>query len=320
MPTKKKTAPRSVKRGYRLRNWREYTASLVSRGSLTFWLDEEALSGWMNQVKTGKKGASLLYTDSAILCALTLQQVYHLPLRATEGLLGSVLALLGADLPVPDYSTLSRRRKNLPVYLQSPHSGQALHLVIDSTGFKVYGEGEWKVRQHGYSKRRTWRKLHLAIDADTQQIVVATLTTNACADAEVVPDLLDGVDAAIATVAADGAYDTRACYEAIRKKAARAVIPPRKGARIWVHGNCRQERLDRDQNLRAIRKVGRKRWKEQSGYHRRSLAETGMFRLKTLFSDRLSAREFDGQATELFVRCRALNKMSALAMPQSYAA
>src|SRR6185437_8907743 len=187
MPTKKKTAKRSVKRSYRLRNWREYTASLVQRGSLNFWIDEDALCGWINQARTGKKGASLLYTDSAIVCALTLQQVYHLPLRATEGLLGSVLALVGAALPVPDYTTLSRRRKRLSVPLNPRLNGQALHLVVDSTGFKVVGEGEWKVRQHGVSKRRTWRKLHLAMDADTQQIVAVSVSTNDYADGEILP-------------------------------------------------------------------------------------------------------------------------------------
>jgi hypothetical protein len=185
---------------------------------------------------------------------------------------------------------------------------------------KVYGEGEWKVRQHGYSKRRTWRKLHLAIDAATQQIVSVTVTTNDFADCEILPELLENTPPPVASVAADGSYDARACYEAIRQKGARAIIPPRKGARIWVHGNCKAQRLDRDQNLRAIRKGGRKRWKEQAGYHRRSLAETGMFRLKRRFSERLSARVFDSQATELFVRCRVLNRMSALGMPQSYAA
>jgi IS5 family transposase len=320
MPTKKKPAKRAVKRSYRLRNWKEYTASLVQRGSLTLWIDPEALAGWVSQAKTGQKGASPLYTDSALLCALTLQQVYHLPLRGTEGLLGSLFVLLGVELPVPDYTTLSRRRKSLPVSLPRPRKGEGLHLVIDSTGFKVDGEGEWKVRQHGYSKRRTWRKLHLAIDAETQQIVAAVVTTNDVADCEILPELLENTQDAVSSVAADGSYDTRECYQAIRKKGARALIPPRKGARIWQHGNTKAERLERDQNLRAIRKGGRKRWKEQSGYHQRSLSETGMFRLKTLFSDRVSARDFDGQATELFVRCRILNRMTTLGTPDSYAA
>ncbi len=320
MATNKKTALRSDKRGYRLRNWKEDTASLVQRGSLTLWIDEESLAGWVNQAKTGKKGASLLYTDSAIRCALTLQQIDPLPLRATEGFLGSVLAVVRVNLPVPDYSTLSRRRKHLPVPLSPRWSGQPLHLVVDSTGFKVYGEGEWKVRQHGYSKRRTWRKLHRAIDADTQQIVAVTVTTNDFADCQILPELVENTPSPVSSIAADGNYDARDCYEAIRKKGAKAIIPPRKGARIWQHGNSKEQRLDRDQNLRAIRKGGRKRCKEQSGDPRRSLVETGGFRLKTLFGDRLNARVFEGQASELFVRCRILNRMSGLGMPQSYAA
>jgi IS5 family transposase len=243
-----------------------------------------------------------------------------LPRRSTEGLLGSLFTLLGVQLPVPDYTTLSRRRNSLPVSLPRPRKGQGLHLVIDSTGFNVYGEGEWKVRQHGYTYRRTWRKLHLGIDAQTHQIVVASFTTNDWADCEILPALVEGIAAPVASVAADGSYDTRACYEAVRKKGGKALIPPRKGARIWVRATPTAQRLDRDENLRAIRKMGRKRWKQQSGYHQRSLAETGVFRLKRLFSDRLNARDFDGQAAEMFVRCRVLNQMSALPMPDSYAA
>jgi IS5 family transposase len=318
--TKKTAARRANQRPYRLRNWSEYTQALRQRGSLTLWVDPQALSGWLTSCPTGRRGARPFYTDSAILCALTLQQVYHLPLRATQGLLCSLFGLLGVALPVPDYTTLCRRRKHVCVPLQSRLSGQPLHLVVDSTGFKVYGEGEWKVRQHGYTYRRTWRKLHLGIDAQTHQIVVASFTTNDWADCEILPALVEGIAAPVASVAADGSYDSRACYDAVRKKKAQALIPPRKGARIWVRATAKAERLDRDENLRAIRKLGRKRWKEASGYHQRSLAETGVFRLKRLFSERLSARDYDGQAAEMFVRCRVLNQMSALPMPDSYAA
>jgi hypothetical protein len=292
---------------------------------LTLWIDQAVLSGWLNQQRTGKRGASNTYTDAAIMAALTLKVVYRLPLRATLGLLGSLLKLMSLQLPVPHYSTLCRRQKTLPVALPRPMKDQALHLVVDSTGCKIYGEGEWKVRQHGISKRRTWRKLHIAVDEATGEIAAAVLTTNDVADSSVLSHLLEQVEEPIRQLSGDGGYDKRLCYDTLRERQEeqavplRVAIPPRRGARIWQHGNSQQERLARDENLRRIRQVGRKRWKEESGYHRRSLAETAMFRLKTIFGEKLGARVFEMQAAEAFIRCAALNQMTGLGMPESYA-
>lgn len=316
----KKTAKRSPKRSYGLRNWSEYTQALRQRGSITLWIEAAALSGWINAALSGKRGASDFYSEGAILCCLSVKQVFHLPLRQLQGFLISVFALMQVELPVPDYSTLSRRGERLLVLLPQKDKAGPLDLVIDSSGFKVYGEGEWKVRVHGKSKRRTWRKLHLAIDADTQEVACCVVTTNDYADGEMLAGLLEGIEEPIESVKADGAYDTRACYTQLAKRGIKAIIPPRKGARIWQHGNTNAPPLDRDQNLRGIREQGRKRWKQASGYHQRNLSETGVFRLKTIFGDRLSARVFEGQATELFIRCAALNKMTYLGMPDSYAA
>jgi IS5 family transposase len=317
----KKTSRRCKKKQpFRLRNWSEYTQALRQRASLTLWVEEAAIAGWIKQELSGRRGASDYYSEAAILCCLTLKQIYHLPLRQLQGFISSLFAIMQLDLPVPDYTTLSRRGERLRVSLPCKDKEGALDLVIDSSGFKVYGEGEWKVRQHGKSKRRTWRKLHLALDADTQEIVCCVATTNDYCDGEILTDLLEGIPEPIESVKADGAYDHRSCYTQLAKRGIKAIIPPRKGARIWVHGNTKAQRLDRDQNLRKIREHGRRRWKQDSGYHQRSLAETGVYRLKTLFSDRLSARVFEGQATELFIRCAALNKMTHLGMPDSYAA
>jgi len=317
----KKTSRRcSKKQPYRLRNWSEYTQALRQRGSLTLWVEEAALSGWIRPTLSGKRGASDYYSEAAILCCLTLKQIYHLPLRQLQGFIQSVFSLMQVELPVPDYSTLSRRGERLLVSLPVKDKDGPLDLVMDSSGFKVYGEGEWKVRVHGKSKRRTWRKLHLAIDEETQEVVACVATTNDYADGEILTDLLELIEEPIESVKADGAYDTRTCYTQLAKRGIKAIIPPRKTARIWQHGNCHAAPLARDQNLRAIREQGRKRWKQESGYHQRSLSETGVYRLKTIFSDRLSARVFDGQATELFIRCAALNKMTHLGMPDSYAA
>lgn len=276
------------------------------------------LEAWYNHQRSGKRGHPVTYTDTAILCMATLEEVYHLPLRATEGMLASIFAVMQVPLSVPDYSTLCRRRKGLEISLPRRVKDEPLHLVVDATGVKVYGEGEWKVRQHGYAKRRTWRKLHLAVDEATLEIVAAVVTTNNLADGPVLPDLLDQVEETIDQVSGDGAYDKRRCYEAIRHHHARAAIPPRKDARIWQHGNCRGDPHPRDENLRRIRQVGRGPWKQESGYHRRSLAETEMFRFKTIFGDRVSARAFEGQAAQLLLRTRALNLMTHLGMPDSY--
>ena len=310
---------KKTKQAYRLRNWKHCNAALVQRGSLTLWVSDDVITAWRNSEKTGKPGKPHTYSDTAVLSMATLKEVYHLPLRATQGLMQSIMKLLGLDLPVIDYSQLSRRCATLEVVLPRRQKNEPLHMVVDSTGVKVFGEGEWKVRQHGYTKRRTWRKLHLGADETTGEIVAAVVTTNNVADHQVLEDLLEQVEDKVEQVSGDGSYDKRNCYEAIRKRKARAAIPPQRNAKIWQHGNCQEERLIRDENLRRIRQVGRKKWKQEIGYHRRSLAETQMFRVKTIFGDRVSARQFAGQATQVLVRCAALNTMTHLGMPDSYA-
>lgn len=311
---------KKTKARYRLRNWREYNSALVQRGSLTLWLNEEVVTAWRNTEATGKRGHPRTYTETAILTMATIQEIYHLPLRQTEGLMGSILTLLKVALPVPDYSTLSRRRATLEVALPRTRSTEALHVVVDSTGVKVFGEGEWKVRQHGYTYRRTWRKIHLGVDEASGEIVAAVVTTNNYSDSQVLPDLLTQVEEAIKQMSGDGGYDRRNCYEAIQARQAQATIPPQHNAKIWRHGNTKAERLARDENLRRIRQIGRAAWKRESGYHRRSLAETTMFRLKGIFGDRVAARSFAGQAAQVLVRCAALNRLTQLGMPDSYQA
>lgn len=310
---------KKTKRRYRLRNWKHYNAALVQRGSLTLWVSDDVITAWRSTEKTGKPGRPRTYSDTAVLCMATLKEVYHLPLRASQGLMQSIMQLLGLDLPVIDYSQLSRRCATLEVVLPRRQKNEPLHMVVDSTGVKVFGEGEWKVRQHGYTKRRTWRKLHLGADETTGEIVAAVVTTNNVADHQVLEEMLEQVEDKVEQVSGDGSYDKRNCYEAIRKRKARAAIPPQRNAKIWQHGNSKQERLIRDENLRRIRQVGRKQWKQEVGYHRRSLAETQMFRVKTIFGDRVRARQFAGQATQVLVRCAALNTMTHLGMPDSYA-
>ena len=192
---------------------------------------------------------------------------------------------------------------------------------MDSTGAKVYGEGEWKVRQHGWSKRRTWKKLHIGVDEETKDILIGEVTGNDAADCQMLESLLTQLPdtTMIHQLSGDGAYDRRMCYDALKKRDVPCItIPPQHNAKIWRHGNVGAERYARDENLRRIRSVGRKQWKIKSGYHRRSLSENAVFRLKTIFGERISARLFENQRTQLLIRCKALNRMTMLGMPESY--
>lgn len=309
---------KNTKSTYRLRNWSQYNKALVRRGSLTLWVTDDILAQWQNHQRTGRRGTPQSYSDTAILCMATLAEVYGLPLRATEGLLSSVVKLLGLSLSVPSYTTLCRRRRTLEVSLPRLRKDEPLHLVVDSTGVKIYGEGEWKVRGYGWSKRRTWRKLHLGVNEATGELAAAVVTTNNCGDGQVLADLLGQVTGELRQVTGDGGYDDRQCYDAIRERKARAVIPPQQGARIWRHGNRGGERHDRDENLRYLRAHGRAKWKRDYEYHRRSLAEVAVFRLKMVFGASASARSFEGQASQMLVRCAALNRMTHEGMPDSY--
>ena len=318
MPKPTKTTQPRRKAVYHIRNWKEYDRALVERGSLTMWVSDEVQQAWRYR-GPAQRGAQFEYSDQAIECALTVREVFQLSQRATEGFLRSLFQLLEVDLPVPDHTTLSRRGQTLTVRLPKRARG-ILHLVMDSSGLKVYGEGEWKVRQHGYSQRRTWRKIHLTVDAGSSEIQATVLTENSTHDAEVAADLLAQVERPAASVGADGAYDRATVYAAIEAHSPEAVvnIPPRRDAKIHQHGNSAQPPLKRDENLRYIRQHGRRRWKQDCGYHRRSLAETALFRLKTVFGDHVSNRRLESQRTQAMLRAAALNRMTHLGMPQSY--
>ena len=222
---------------YRIRNWRDYNRSLVNRGSLTFWIAEDLLANWIEKEKSGGRGASPRYTQAAMVAMASLKFVFSQAGRQTCGLVASIFQLLKVELPVPDHSTVSRRMAGLEVGLAVKASAQARHLVIDSTGLKLYGEGEWKVRTHGVSKRRTWRKLHLCLDARTGEVIVAGASENSVSDCQMFPEILRVVAEEIEQISADGSYDRRKVYEALNQRAVqRAAIPPRRGARIWQHG------------------------------------------------------------------------------------
>ena len=304
---------------YHIRNWSEYSKALVNRGSLTIWVEERTLREWYNTEASSKRGASDYYSDLAIECLLILRSVYHLPLRQVTGFADSVFSLMGLSLDVPHYSTLSRRSSRLDVDYAVKARRSGSHIVIDSTGLKVYGQGEWHVRVHGVSKRRVWRKLHIGVDATTQEIVAVVSTGHDIGDSEVFEDLLEQIGGEIDQVSADGAYDSWEVYEALQERGIPGVIPPRRGSRIKQHGNRKDPPLDRDEHIRSIRKRGKKQWKRASGYHQRSKAETAMSRYKRIVGGSLRSRGDHQQQTEMYIGCAILNRMTALGMPESFA-
>ena len=263
---------------------------------------------------TGKRGRQPIYSDAAIQTCLTMKVLFGMALRQTTGFVESLLRLISLDWDVPDFSTLCRRQKTLTVHIPYRPSTGALHLLIDSTGIKVEGEGEWNARKHGGPKRRVWRKVHLGIDEQTLEIRAVEITTSDVGDACMLPELLSQIpsDQEIASVTADGAYDTRKCHDAIAKRSAAAVIPPRKNAKPWK--DITAGAVARNEALRASKCLGRALWRRWSGYHRRSRAETKMHCVK-LLGQRLMARDFDRQVAEFQVRVAVLNGYTALGIP-----
>ena len=304
----------SAKPRYRVSNWRDYNRALVARGSITLWIDEAVLAGWR---ATGGKGRR--YSDAAILAALSLRVVFRLTLRQTQGLLLSLKERLGLTIEVPHYSTFCRRAGALAVpKLPRPAGGGPLHLAIDATGLKVHGEGEWKVRVHGKGKRRVWRKLHLGVDTLTGAIVAHALTPSETHDGAELEGLLAELEGPIAAVYGDGAYDAFDIHSAVLARGAQPVIPPRKGAAIRPPPGLKNPPPTRGAAVARIAEIGRKAWKEETRYHRRSLAETGVGRYKTIIGPGLKARTLDNQKAEAAIGVRCLNRFTALGMPRSH--
>jgi len=313
---KTKSRLRCPKARYKVKNWPSYNQGLVNRGSITVWLPVDCQDFWYDQ-RPSKRGGQYVYSDEAIETALLVRQVFRLGYRQTEGFLRSILSLMGVVVEVPCYTQVCRRAKRAKVDLGRISAGERVHVVADSTGLKVYGEGEWKVRQHGYSKRRTWRKMHICCDPDTTEALAVVLTGNDVHDLEAVGEMLDQIPEIPKTFGGDGAYDKMKVYARLAMDMIQPVIPPQRGAVIGRHGNCKGPKLPRDEAIRGIRRHGRKGWKKRSGYHRRSKVETFMFRYKTAFGEKLRAREIEGQKAEVAIGCKALNIMLRLASPIS---
>src|SRR3954466_12206104 len=302
-------------------NWPAYDASLRQRGSLTIWFTDEAIAAWRAEPRT-TRGGQPWYSELAILTALTLRAVFRLAYRQTEGLIGSLMRLLGLTLPVPDHTTLSRRAATLEV--PRPRSGSSpeaggeaapVHLLVDSTGLKLCGPGEWLVEKHGTKARRSWRKLHLGRDADTGQIVAATLTTHDVDDGSQVDPLLDQVDGPIASFTGDGAYDQEGVYASVaeRHPEAAIIVPPRSTA--VPSATAETAPTQRDRHLQLIAEKGRMAWQKASGYTKRARAEAAIGRFKRVIGDGLRSHTEERRATEMDVAVQVLNRMLELGRP-----
>jgi len=298
---------------YLTTNWRAYNAALKQRGSLLIWFDPEM--EWL-AAPSGRRGRPATFSDAAIQTCLTLKALFGLALRQTTGLVASLIELARLDWPVPDFSTLCRRQKGLTVKIPYRPSTGALHLLIDSTGIKAAGEGEWSTRKHGASRPRSWRKVHLGIDAETLEVRAIEVTGSRVGDGPMLSELLAQIppEEAIGLVTADGAYDTRPCHAAIAARQASAVIPTRRNGRPWKEATPGAQA--RNEILRATKRLGRSIWRTWSGYHRRSRVEAKMRCLK-LLGERLMARDFDRQTTELHIRAALLNRFTRLGTPET---
>src|SRR5450830_1013274 len=255
-----------AKMKYSVRNWREYDAALRARGSLTMWVTPEAMAVWTAQPRSTPGGQSF-YSDLAIETSLMLRLVFRQALRQTEGLMASIFELLEVDLKAPDHSTVSRRAMSLPsISKRCALPAGAAHILADSTRVKVYGAGEWLQEKHGQKSRRSWRKLHLAVDADTGYIVASILTEQDVDDPSQVGPLLDQIEHEIGQVMADGAYDGEPTYETIaqRDPQIEVVIPPRVTAQ--PSAQFETDPTMRDTHLLMIQSLGRLDWQEACGY------------------------------------------------------
>src|SRR5918995_282630 len=305
---------------YRVSNWPEYDRALQQRGSLTVWVTPEALAAW-HPPRTGRPGRSPQYAEIAIETGHLLRLAFGRPWRQTEGLLRSLATLLGVDIGIPDHTTFSRRSPGLSLarsLAQAQRTGP-VHVVIDATGLKVHGAGEWLAETHGERGRRTWRKLHLAVDPASGEILASELTTSEEGDAALVGPLLERITGPISSVIADGAYDGEPVYRAVAEHQpdppAAVIIPPR--ATAVASPTADTTPSQRDQHILAIQDRGRTGWQKAVGYGRRSLGETAVFRYKTIIGRSLRARTLSSQKTEARVACSVLNRMTRLGMPVS---
>ena len=299
---------------YRVRNWRQYEQGLRSRGDVTIWFSEEVTANWIAR-SAGARGGQRLYSDLAIEMSLTLRTVFGLPLRQTEGFVGSLLGMLSLDhLPVPDHSTLSRRAQSLDVAPKATQHRGSIHLIVDSTGLQIVGEGPWAAAKHGTQWTRDWRKLHIGVDG-RGLIVAHRLTESRADDASAVGELPGRFSDQVERFTADGAYDKTAVYDLVTARGADVVVPPTKNARL-SRSSAAGARA-RNATVESVRELGRREWKKRRGYYQQARVENSFYRYKQLIGGRLRGRNYAVQATEVGLAINVLNRMLELGAPRS---
>jgi len=312
---------------YHLSNWKEYNRKLEERGSIEIWFDKEVIDRWSGiPKKKGKKkaGRPKEYGEAAIKCALIFKYLHRLAFRQMQRFVSDLVKALNLGVKVPDYSTVCKRQREVKIELVRKYkNSRKLYMLVDSSGLKVFGEGEWKVRMHGIGKRRTWIKLHIGVgitNGNKKRIEVAEATKSGWHDCTMLPKLLNKVSGKIDNVIGDGAYDGKSCYQVTMEKGAKLIVPPRITAKMkFVQGLTSPPIAARNKTVWYVRHHGMERWKEKTNYHQRSLVENMFFRLKTVFGDRLSAHKFENQKIEALLKCEVLNRFSERGMPKSYA-
>jgi hypothetical protein len=312
----KRSQAKYVRKSYKTTNWPEYEAGLRQRGSLTVWISDDELKGWGPPKRAQRKpGGQERYSNHAIETALTVGMVFHLGLRQAEEFLRSLFSLLDLDCHAPDHTTISRRARRLGRVSICPPAGERpVHILVDSTGLKIHVGTLRKP-----PKDRDWRKLHIAVNALTGQIIACDLTSKIARDASRVPKLLKQINSPLASVRADGAYDREAAYEAIEShtvgRSPRVLIPPKKNAQVKPKVAALKER---NRNIRSRARLGRRQWHTRSGYSTRSMVENTVYRYKAIIGPRMRSRTLQGQRVEARVGCRILNRMAGLGMPASH--
>lgn len=306
------------KTSYRIKNWSEYEQSLRNRGDITVWFSRDVIDAWTPK-KNGKRGGQQIYSDIAIETLLTLRLVFHLPLRQAEGFLKSILKLMDLYLPCPDHTTVSRRNRtaNIRRHTRGLPDGP-VHFIVDSTGLKIYDQGEWHAKKHGGRRRKRWKKLHLGVD-ENGRILASKVTDGHEQDPSQVPDLLTQLEREIDLFVGDGIYDQEAVYEAVghHSPGVKVIVPPRKDS--VLSNNSISVPSQRDRHIAEIWSNGRSKWKRQSGYYLQSHAENAFYRYKRIIGGRLRAKNDDAQKREAAIGCIILNRMLEMGVPLSYA-
>lgn len=308
-----------MSRRYVVRNWSQYNQSLKNRASLNFWLSENVLKKWRAAKKRRVVGAPTVYSDDAILFFMTLKVIFGLPYRQLVGYVESLFSLLKIDLPIPHFTTIATRARKLKSALKKLYKTRPTDLVFDSSGFKIYGEGEWTVRQHGKQRRRRWKKFHIGICPRTHEIVIAEVTALEKADCQVAPDMLKRAPRSVKRAICDGAYDTEECYKSAHENGVDLLVPPRQGAILSKKGTPWMDK--RDAAILEIIGLGNTPdaialWKKLNGYHQRSLVETSFSRFKRCFGSSLFSKNVDSQCVELLTKAYVMNEMTRMGMPK----